>query len=298
MLNYNRIGVTVKSGLSYKNEAVTKILSILDRLGVTVLIDEARMSDLPEARTHEPYEDGADIDLLLVIGGDGTILRAVRELHDFSIPIFSVNRGTVGFMAEAEIDEAQELLPAILNGSGVLEERGIIQVRGVRDGQEFVSGFALNEAVIAQGTIARLVDLQTRVNGEELTTFNADGLIVSTPTGSTAYSLAAGGPIVHPTLQGTILTPINPHSFAQKPIVIPSHQTVEIMVSAPPHKFRDTEVILTMDGQKYIPLQDGDIISCVGSSDTVKFLRRSQDTFFHTLRKKLHWGESPQRLDS
>lgn len=297
MLKYKRIGVTVKSGLSYKNEAVTKILSILDSLGAEVLIDEDRMSDLPEARTHAAYEDGSDIDLLVVIGGDGTILRAVRELRDFNTPIFSVNRGTVGFLAEAELDEAEELIPSVFNGDGVIEERSIINVQGIRDGKEFVSGFSLNEAVIAQGTIARLVDLQTKINGEVLTTFNADGLIVSTPTGSTAYSLAAGGPIVHPTLKATILTPINPHSFGQKPIVIPSENEVEIIVSAPTDKFKDTEVVLTMDGQKYVPLQDGDSIRCCGCEHTVKFLRRSQDTFFHTLRKKLHWGESPQRLE-
>lgn len=297
MSHYKRVGVTVKSGLSYKNEAVTNILSILDSLGVEVLIDEARMSDLPEARTHKAYEDGSDIDLLVVIGGDGTILRAVRELQNFTTPIFSVNKGTVGFLAEAELSEAEQLIPQIFNGEGVIEERSIILVQGLRNGEEFVSGFALNEAVIAQGTIARLVDLDTSVNGEPLTTFNADGLIVSTPTGSTAYSLAAGGPIVHPTLKATILTPINPHSFGQKPIVIPSDYVVDIVVNAPSNKFKDTEVVLTMDGQKYIPLQDKDVIRCCGCEQTVKFLRRSQDTFFHTLRKKLHWGESPQRLD-
>lgn len=297
MITFKRIGVTVKSGLSYKNEAVEKVLRILDSLGAKVLIDENRMSDLPEARTHEAYEDSSDIDLLVVIGGDGTILRAVREIKDFSIPIFSVNRGTVGFLAEIELDEAEEIIPKVLNGEGVIEERSILTVTGMRDGKEFVSGFALNEAVIAQGTIARLVDLDVTVKNEVLTTFNADGLIVATPTGSTAYSLAAGGPIVYPTLNATILTPINPHSFGQKPIAIPSDFDVSIKVNAPTNKFRDTEVVLTMDGQKYVPLKDQDVIHCCGCDNTVKFLRRSEDTFFHTLRKKLHWGESPQRLE-
>ncbi len=294
MSKYNRIGVTVKSGLSYKNEAVSKVLSILDSLGKEVLIDEKRMSDLPEAGTHKRYKHGDDIDVLIVIGGDGTILRSVRELQNFDIPIFSVNRGTVGFLAEAELDEADTIIPKVLNGEGVLEKRSIIRVRGLRNGNDFVSGFALNEVVIAQGTIARLVALSTSVNGEPLATFNADGLIVSTPTGSTAYSLAAGGPIVHPSLNATILTPINPHSFGQKPIVIPNQNEVSIVVNAPSNKFRDTEVVLTMDGQKYIPLEDKDVIYCCGCENTITFLRRSTDTFFHTLRKKLHWGESLQ----
>ncbi|MCA9370961.1 MAG: NAD(+)/NADH kinase [Candidatus Peregrinibacteria bacterium] len=296
MLIYKRIGVTVKSGLSYRHEAVSTVLGILDTLGADVRIDEQRMSDVPEAKQYEVYDYSSDVDLLLVIGGDGTILRAVRELQNFEIPIFSINKGTVGFLAEAELDEAEQIVPQVLSGGGTIEHRSILHVRGIRDGTEFVSGFALNEAVIAQGTIARLVDLQTTVNGEPLTTFNADGLIVSTPTGSTAYSLAAGGPIVHPTLNATILTPINPHSFGQKPIVIPSTYDVTITVSAPHNKFRDTEVVLTMDGQKYVPLQDKDEIHCFGCPQTVKFLRRSEDTFFHTLRKKLHWGEHLQSL--
>ncbi len=291
MIKFKRIGVTVKSGLSYKNEAVATVLRILDDLGAKVFIDEKRMSDLPDARTHEPHEDGSDIDLLVVIGGDGTILRSVRELQDFSTPIFSVNRGTVGFLAEAELDEAEDIIPKVFNGDGVIEERSIVEVQGKRDGEIFVSGFALNEAVIAQGTIARLTDLSVSINGEPLTVFNADGLIISTPTGSTAYNLAAGGPIVHPTLAGTILTPINSHSFSQKPIVIPSSSEISVKVSAPTNKFKDTEVVLTLDGQKYVPLQDGDVITCCGCNNSVKFLRRSQDTFYNTLRSKLKWGE-------
>ena len=298
MLRYKRVGITVKSGLSYKNEAVTKILSILDTLGAEVLIDEKRMSDVPKASTHKAFTDVKDIDLLLVIGGDGTILRAVRELKDFSTPIFSVNRGTVGFMAEAEFDEAETLLPKLLQGEGIVEERSIIMITAKRGDQELYSGFALNEAVIAQGTIARLVDLRATVNGEPLTTFNADGLIISTPTGSTAYSLAAGGPIVHPTLNATILTPINPHSFSQKPVVIPSSYEVSIEVLAETNKFKDTEVVLTLDGQMYVPLQNGDVVRCCGCEQTVKFLRRRQDTFFGTLRKKLKWGEGVERLEA
>ena len=153
------------------------------------------------------------------------------------------------------------------------------------------SGYALNEAVVAQGTIARLVDLKTEVNGEDLTTFHADGLIIATPTGSTAYSLAAGGPIVHPAQLATILTPINPHSFSQKPIVLPSSDEIKVTVLTKENKFKDAEVILTLDGQVYVPLKNGDVIHASGCKTTVQFLRRKQDTFFGTLRTKLKWGE-------
>ena len=154
------------------------------------------------------------------------------------------------------------------------------------------SGFALNEAVIAQGTIARLVDLQTTVNDEPLTTFHADGLIIATPTGSTAYNLSAGGPIVHPTLDAMILTPINPHSFSQKPVVIRSDGQVQITIQTTKKKYDDTEVVLTLDGQVYIGLEGGDIITITQDKRSVKFVRRAQDTFFGTLREKLKWGES------
>jgi NAD+ kinase len=160
----------------------------------------------------------------------------------------------------------------------------------LRGDEQIFCGSALNEAVIAQGTIARLVRLVTTINGEELTSFRADGLIISTPTGSTAYSLAAGGPIVYPTLKATILTPINPYSFSQKPIVIPGESMVEVHVRTKENRFHDTEVILTLDGQTYIPLKQNDRVQVHMGSKTLKFLRRSQDTFFSTLRAKLQWG--------
>lgn len=291
-MKYQRIGITVKSGLSYKNEAVERVSRILTNLGKEVLMDPARTEELESAGGYKAYQSEEDIDLLVVIGGDGTILRAVRELHTLKTPILSINRGTVGFLAETELEEAETLLPRLLDGEGVIEERSMLTVHAVRGGKSLYSGLALNEAVIAQGTIARLVDLKTSVNGEPLTCYHADGLIIATPTGSTAYSLAAGGPIVHPVLSATILTPINPHSFTQKPVVIPSNQEVLVEVAAKPNKFQDTEVVLTVDGQVYVPLKNGDTVKACSCGDTVKFLRRTQDTFFGTLRQKLKWGES------
>lgn len=291
MSSYSRIGITAKSGLDFKDEALLKIRQVLESLGASVFVDPTRLQsdELPV------YNSLDDIDLLVVIGGDGTVLRAVRELENFQTPILSINRGTVGFLAEIEYNELEEILPKVLNGDGVIEERSILRIAVERLGAEVHEGFALNEAVIAQGTIARLVDLYTTVNGEELTTFHADGLIVSTPTGSTAYSLAAGGPIVHPSLAATILTPINPHSFSQKPIALPSDYKIDVQVQTKPNKFQDAEVVLTLDGQVYIPLQHQDIVKICGCADTVKFLRRKQDTFFGTIRQKLKWGE---RLES
>jgi NAD+ kinase len=292
MAKYRRIGLTVKSGFDHKDEAISRILKILRSLQCTVAVDPTRIHDLPCARECKPMDPKHTIDLMLVIGGDGTVLRAIREMRDFSVPILSVNRGTLGFLAEIELDEADHILPALLNGKGMIDERSLLKVEAVRKRKTFFSGLALNEAVIAQGTIARLIDLQTAVNGEALTTYRSDGLIVATPTGSTAYSLAAGGPIVHPAFDSAIiLTPINPYSFSQKPVVLNGRSKVDVGVHMKVRKFADVDVNLTIDGQMYVPLQDGDHVHCSVAKETVKFLRRKQDTFLSTLRTKLRWGE-------
>lgn len=290
-LRYPRIGVTVKSDLDAKDEVVAAVLTILCEQGAEVFMDPKRTSDLSCAKKYGLLSENTSIDLLVVIGGDGTILRAIREMRDFHVPILSVNRGAVGFLAEIGFAEAKELLPKLLKGQGVMEERSLLCIKATRGKKQIFEGKVLNEAVIAQGAIARLLELRATVDGEELTMFHADGLIIATPTGSTAYNLAAGGPIVHPRLSAMILTPLNAHSFSQKPIVLPGAQTVEVEVFKKANKFLDTEVSLTLDGQVYHALQGRDLVRAHINSETVKFLRRKQDTFYGTLRTKLKWGE-------
>jgi len=291
MPRYKRIGITVKSAFDRKDEAVARIFRILKKAGCTILVDAQRLKGLPCARGCAPVDEKQNIDLLVVIGGDGTVLRSIREMKNFSVPILSVNRGTVGFLAEIELKEAEHILPDLLAGKGILEERSLLSIETLRHQKKFFSGLALNEAVIAQGTIARLIELQTSLNGEALTTFHADGLIIATPTGSTAYSLAAGGPIVHPAFgSAIILTAINPYSFSQKPIVIRGDSKVDVQVHMRVRKFADVDVNLTLDGQMYVPLQDGDHIRAIIAKQRVKFLRRRHDTFLNTLRTKLKWG--------
>lgn len=290
MLVYPRIGVTVKSTLDAKDKAVDRILNILREEGAEVFLDTKRMHGLPCVGPSLALQEGVPIDLLVVIGGDGTILRAVRELRDFRVPILSVNRGAVGFLAETRLEEADTLVRQLLRGEGVIEERTLLRVDVIRDEAPTFQGYVLNEAVIAQGAIARLMDLRTSINGEPLATFHADGLIIATPTGSTAYSLAAGGPIVHPRLHATILTPLNPHSFSQKPIVVPGASCIEVQVLTQENKFMDHQVSLTLDGQTYVSLRRSDIVRVSMGGETVRFLRRQEDTFFSTLRAKLQWG--------
>lgn len=292
MARFKRVGLTIKSELSEKDELVSRVLAVLERERIDVCIDRKRLSGVTCTKGLKNLSRSR-IDLLIVIGGDGTMVRAVRELQTRRIPLLGINRGNIGFLAEIDVGEIESVLPALLRGHGTIEERHLLSVT-VHRGRSSVAfrERALNEAVIAQGAIARLLDLKTTVRTEPLTTYRADGLIIATPTGSTAYSLSAGGPIVHPRLPALILTPINPHSFSQKPIVLPGTYTVEVEVVHRERTSRDYEVSLTLDGQVYEHLQPNDRIAIRMDDETVPFLRRTRDTFFHTLRGKLKWGET------
>ena len=283
---FKRIGLTVKSELDHRDESVQMVLRMLDAHKCEVFVDERCA-----AKDRTTLSDHAQLDLLIVLGGDGTILRVVREHGALGVPILSINRGDLGFLTELSLDEAEAALPALLNGEGVLDTRSLLTVSIKREGKIVSSQDVLNEAVIAQGSIARLVHLQTTVDGEPLTTYRSDGLIVATPTGSTAYSLAAGGPIVHPRETALILTPINSHSFSQKPIVLPASSVLEVEVMDRPTKYADLNVILTLDGQISMKLENSDHVIAHTSKKTISFLRRKHDTFLGTLRDKLHWGD-------
>jgi NAD+ kinase len=297
-LRYKTVGITAKSDISDNDGVVSRIAGIVERTGATVLLDAKRCSKLK--RKSATFSRHDTLDVLIVIGGDGSILRAVREMGESKCSgtaILSVNTGTMGFLAELSLSETEVMIPILLRGQGTVEERSLLKITARRKKNVLWSGTVLNEAVISQGAISRLIDLKTTVNGDPLATFHADGVILSTPTGSTAYSLAAGGPIVHPQLQATILTPINPHSFSQKPIVLPKDDAIEITIVTKPNKFRDIQISLTLDGQQYVTLQRDDVVRAEATEETVKFLRRKEETFFSTLRSKLKWGERPEAAD-
>lgn len=287
---YKTVGITARSDIANVETIVSSIAEILTKANSDVLVDSKRCTD-PSLKKFGCFTRTKDLDLLIVLGGDGTILRAVREMDDFSVPILSINRGTIGFLTEVEMKNMSVTLKEFLEGQGTIEERSLLQVTALRGTQKLYQGRVLNEAVIAQGAIARLIDLKTSINGDPLAVFHADGVIVATPTGSTAYSLAAGGPIVHPKLRATILTPINPHSFTQKPLVLPAENEVEIHIMTKKNRFEDVQVSLTLDGQTYVTLKRGDVVRAKIAKETVKFLRRSEETYFSTLRTKLKWGE-------
>jgi NAD+ kinase len=225
-------------------------------------------------------------DLLIVLGGDGTLLSAGRLAAEQKVPILAVNLGGMGFLTTVPQDELYSILEEIFSGQHRVSERVMLESEIVRDGAVIRRQIALNDAVLNKAALARIMDLELRVDGEYVTTYKSDGLILSTPTGSTAYSLAAGGPIVYPTVEAFVVTPICPHTLTNRPLVIPDSATIEIEFKA-----EDDAVFLTLDGQIGIELVRGDHIRVRKAAEKLLLVRPAKKTYYEILRNKLKWGE-------
>lgn len=225
-------------------------------------------------------------DLLIVLGGDGTLLSAGRLAAQRAVPILAVNLGGLGFLTTVSQDELYSILEDIFSEKHCVSERVMLQAEIVRAGAVIRRQIALNDAVLNKATLARIMDVELRVDGDYVTTYKADGLILSTPTGSTAYSLAAGGPIVHPVVEAFVVTPICPHTLTNRPLVIPDSATIEV-----DFKSEDDSVFLTFDGQVGIELARGDHIRVRKAAEKLHLVRPAKKTYYEILRNKLKWGE-------
>lgn len=288
--HYPRIALTARSEFEQKEEILMAIAEMVTTSGSTLFVDCDRCN-IPSLTSYEHYTNLQGFNLIIVVGGDGTILRTVKEMEDFSAPLLTVNTGTIGFLSELTVDEYLAKIPTFLSGSGHVEEREMLSCTVLRNGKKIIVGHALNEVVVSQGAIARLIQLKTTINDVPFTTFRADGIIISTPTGSTAYNLAAGGPILHPSSAEIIITPINPHTLTQKPLGIPSHSHVTVEVLHRESSHEDVRISLTLDGQTHHEIARGDRVEITTHAERVRFLRSEKDTFYETLREKLGWGE-------
>jgi NAD+ kinase len=224
--------------------------------------------------------------LLIVLGGDGTLLSAARLAAERKVPILAVNLGGLGFLSTVSQDELYSILEEIFSGKHRVSERVMLESEIVRAGAVIRKQIALNDAVLNKAALARIMDLELRVDGEYVTTYKADGLILSTPTGSTAYSLAAGGPIVYPIVEAFVVTPICPHTLTNRPLVIPDSATIEVDFKA-----EDDAVFLTLDGQVGIELMRGDHIRVRKAAEKLLLVRPAKKTYYQILRSKLKWGE-------
>src|SRR4051812_7336666 len=225
-------------------------------------------------------------DLVIVLGGDGTLLAAARAVAKDKIPILAVNLGSLGFLTEVPVKELYATFEAVEKQQFVRESRSTLQCCIMRKNECIAEYLALNDVVMTKGTIARMTEVDVSVDGQFVVNLKADGVIISTPTGSTAYSLAAGGPILEPSVEALVITPVSPHSLTQRPLVIRDSAEITLTVRGTPD-----EAFLTVDGQIGMPMLEGDRVVCKKSAHQVRLLRMPGRTFFEVLRTKLKWGE-------
>ncbi len=280
-----KIGLTTKRHLDDPEGVVKGVARYLRRRGHQVFVCSKGCNLIPGEKPTLSFK--RKYDLLMTFGGDGSILRTVQYMENFNSLVLPINMGTLGFLMEFRPERLKEALKKFFEKDYKIEERILLRATVVRNGEKVFTKRALNDTVMARDALARMVKLKTTVDDRKFTTYVADGLIVATPTGSTAYSLSAGGPIVHPDFSAMVLTPISPHSFTQKPIIIPAEKKIKIHIGS-----KGERIYLTIDGQMGFQLQDGDIVKIKKSSKILKFVRFSESTYFKTLRKKLNWGET------
>jgi len=271
-----------------KEDAISLAASIIELYGskIDVFVDEGSARQLNYNKQLEIEHVGERANLIVVLGGDGTLLSVARNLKGRDVPILGVNLGGLGFLTEISPDEFPEILENVIRGDYDISRRIMIDVTVKREGNKVFEFAVLNDAVITKDALARIIDIETHVNGEYLTTFKSDGLIFSTPTGSTGYSLAAGGPILYPSMKNIIVTPICPHMLTNRPIILPEKVSIQAIL-----KSRDEKVVLTLDGQIGFPLEYGDEILINESSHAVSLVKSSSKGYFEILRTKLKWGE-------
>lgn len=255
--------------------------------GVRVMAEHEAATAMEALSLSRDEAELVKADFALVLGGDGTLLRASRIMAPAGVPMLAVRFGSFGFMADIEPSGAREALENVLQGKHRIDERMMIEAAVLRAGKKINSATALNDVVIAKGPLARMLRLDTHVSGKYISTYSADGLIVATPTGSTAYSLSAGGPLVMPALKTIIITPICPHTLNARSLMISSEDTVEVTVEGGPGDV----VMLTIDGQLGVQLETGDRVSVREADFRAKLITFGPTTFYEKLQTRLRWGD-------
>ena len=266
-----------------------QLAAFLTEKGLSVLMDELTAEHLgkhgyPEA---ELSELGSAVDLAIVLGGDGTMLNIVRTLAPSRVPLVGVNQGRLGFLTDISLDNMLPTIADMLQGQFITEQRMLLQGAVMRNDEEVFRALAFNEVVLHRGNTSSMIEFEVRIDGEYLSNQRADGLIVATPTGTTAYSLSAGGPIVHPALELITLVPVSPHTLSNRPIVLSSKSELEIVMN------RAADVWLHCDSHSSFSLEEGDKVVVSRYAEPVTLLHPVGHSYYHTLREKLLWNKAP-----
>jgi len=281
------IGITSKPKKPEVRDIVTPLVHWLHDRSIEVLVDKETGSTLDGSeKCVTRNEMPSLVDLIIVLGGDGTLLATARVLNRKPVPLLAVNLGGLGFLTVITRDELYSILERVLAGDFRTERRVQIEAEVMRAGEVISSFLALNDVVLNKGAIARVLDFDVRVDGQFISSYKADGLIVSTPTGSTAYSLAAGGPVIAPSVEAFIVTPICAHTLSNRPVVLPDSAQIEVKV-----KSYGESVYLTVDGQVGVALRSEDAVHMRRASSVVELIQSPQKNYFEILRQKLKWGE-------
>ena len=286
------IGIIAKNNIEEPFEITKKLSNWLKKRGVDVYVEKELGKKIRHPNSIDRREIPKLVDVILVFGGDGTFLGVAREACKYGTPIVGIYLGGLGFLTEVTIDELYPMMERIIDGDYEVEDRQML-ITSIRRGKKNIGTYeVLNDVVINKGALARIIDLAIYIEDSHVTTYKADGIILATPTGSTAYSLSAGGPIVHPGIPVTIITPICPHTLTNRPLVVSSKMKVEIKVTT-----QEPDTYLTLDGQIGVRLKTGDLIEVKRTDTSVKLIKSPFRDFFSILKTKLMWGERYGKID-
>ena len=286
-----RVGVLVKPNQPEALRAICRLVEWCARAGISVAggprLERERIVHETgcAVETLEHEELVRSVDLIVALGGDGTMISTARMIGDAATPVLGVNFGTLGYLAEFAVEDMTPALDAVLAGDYTLDRRLMLAADVQRGGERLLHDRVLNDVVISKSALARIVEIETWVDGKFVNCFRADGLIISTPTGSTAYNLSAGGPVIYPSMNAVVITPICPHTLSNRPLVVPDDVEFALILKTPKE-----EVALTLDGQVGIPLEYEDRIAVRKSATTFNLIQAHTRNYFDVLRNKLKWG--------
>jgi NAD+ kinase len=282
-----KIGIFCKQLVPSAPKILAELIEWLSKKDCEVILDKDTANIAGQDSSSQWADIPDRVDLIIVLGGDGTILSVARSAHPYSVPILGVNLGTLGFLAEVTLAELYEVLDSVLQGRYECENRMLLNACLWRDEKKAGDYHVLNDVVINKGALARIVNLQVQVNSQYMTSYRADGLIIATPTGSTAYSLSAGGPIIHPSMDALVLSPICPFTLTNRPIVIPDQSVIQVELATDRENVR-----VTFDGQQGCDMLPGDVLEIKKAKTSIQLIQSPGKNYYQTLRNKLHWGSS------
>jgi NAD+ kinase len=282
------VAIITKRNIIASKEVVYELVKYLEKKKKKIYFDSNSAALFKDKEGMKKEKLLRMADMVICLGGDGTLLKTARRMGKRKVPVLGVNMGTLGFLTETTPDKMHEVLDKIFKGKYVLDRRFILRVTIYRDQEKIYTNLALNDAVINQGLFARLIDLRLEVNQRKIIEFEADGIIVATPTGSTGHALSAGGPIVHPSVPSFVIVPICPASLSVRPIIVPNDRQLKLIVQT--HRVKE-HVGLTLDGQETFDLEYGDEIKIRKSSRSFDMIRITGGNYYKVLRQKLRWGD-------